>query len=194
MSTNRLGSISQKGAAISALSEDIESYPSADDNSVGEVSLRNGGIKLSKTVTMDQTGATTVDLFEITGSAKVKQLYGIISSVTDNADCTDVHFNANDGTNDIAITKTTTGTLTNCEVGSLIIKNDVAANVVDIELNSQIRIEETLGSYKEFFIVGKTGAVTNAIQLIYTGANSFDCDIEITIVVELLGDSTIAVA
>ena len=194
MSKNKLGSVSHKGSVIDAMLDDTEDWAAGDLNSLKETSHRSGGLAYTKSVQVNGSGATTVNLFSFTGIIQVRQLFAHITAKADNDACTDVHFNINDGTNDLPLTKVTTGTLTGCEVGTTLIKNAAAATVVDIELNTQIRLDETLAAiFGQFVMVGKVG-VTNYLQLIYTGATGFDCTMDVHIVVDCLCDSGSIVA
>lgn len=133
-----------------------------------------GKRKLSKSVTLSADATTAaVDLFTVTGAVKILDLYGIVTSKTTLTNMTDCHFNVNDATIDVPLTKSTTLTMSAAVVGSVVFKNCQAATAAGFLSGATTAIAEsadyTWGDYTP--VIKKSGATTT-IQFIYTTSDS----------------------
>lgn len=132
-------------------------------DSVHDYLVRSSGEPLSKTVTMNANNTTAnVNCFQLTGSVEILKIWGKIATKTTLTNCTDVHFDLYDSTASVAITKTTTGTLSGMAVGTIFVKNADASVVVAVADNAAGKVTEPPANraFFPFIVTQKTGANT----------------------------------
>lgn len=116
----------------------------------------------------------SITLFTVTGSVKVLDIYGVVTTVLSN-NHTAAHWRLNDGTNTPAITLATGTTLSSANVGSLIEKKGLVAAALVLNQSDQCRVSEHatsgLNPDTPFDIVAKNGATTT-IEYRYTTTNT----------------------
>ena len=142
-------------------------------NSQHDYLRRSGGIKVTKTITINGDDETAdVDCFILTGSVEVLAIYGEIATATVLNSCTDVNFNLNDATATVQLTKATDPVLSDLAVGTMFVKNAAAASALAVADNVAGALTETaagVGPFQPFVITKKTGATTK-VRLTYTTA------------------------
>jgi len=128
-------------------------------------------INLTKSVSVSKTfsgtGATTVNLFQLTGTVKVNKLYGILTAKTTLANMTATYFALYDGTATNAITKND-GIFSTGIVGGVIAK--AAASSVTASINLAATgtiIDLAAGNYYPFLATQKS-TVNTFISFLYT--------------------------
>ncbi len=105
--------------------------------------IRSGGKHVTKTITLSANAASAnVNVFQLTGTAKIVSLHGEILTATTLTNCTSVYFDLWDGTTSVPITKTTGAAMSGFGVGSFFIKDADVASALSTLNNNQGRIKE----------------------------------------------------
>lgn len=165
--------------------------------SIHEYLDRVAGDLTTKVITINGDDATVnVNCFQITGSVEVMKIYGKVLTKTVLDSCTDINFNLNDSTATVQLTKSTTATaLSNLAIGTIFIKNSVAADAVAVANNAAGALTEPATGNKAYFpfiVTQKTGANTY-IRFTYTTAgNAQNSTFQIWVEYRPIGVGTLA--
>jgi hypothetical protein len=130
----------------------------------------NNFYKLKTSVTLAGSGGLeALDLFKINGAVKIKKLEGIVKSATTLTNMTDCHFNINDATIDVPITKSTTLTMSTAIVGSVVFLDSEETDIAGFLSGATAGLLSSAGYSWNYSIevIQKTGVETN-IQFVYT--------------------------
>ncbi len=128
------------------------------------------GDQIMKSITLSASGGTeSINIFSLTGSVEVLKLYGEVTNADTLANLTAGNFNLWDGAVPIALTKNT-GVLSGVGVGSLFLKNAVAANNWAVADNATGVLTEPAAGVKAFtpFVVTQKTGVATYIRMTYT--------------------------
>lgn len=124
----------------------------------------------SKTLVGNNQAGVAVPIFTVKGSVEVIGLWGVVTTVL-GANNTAAYWRLNDGTAQSNITVNTGTTLSAAPVGSIIVKNGLAAAALALLSSSQERVSEptTLETryFSPFLVVAKTAVTTN-IEFLYS--------------------------
>ena len=149
-------------------------------NSPWDILHRAGGYTVSKRITITGSGgAASVNCFSVTGSVRVKGLWGIVDDVTDIAAltvCSWELYAAADAA--IPITAAAGTTLTGASLNSLIAKTGAAATALVLANSNQARVLEgaTPFLFFEFGATQKDGVATY-IRFLNTTDADVNCKI-----------------
>lgn len=114
----------------------------SDNTSEGAI-IRVGGKHATKTITLSANNTSSnVNVFQLTGTAKIVSLHGEILTAATLTNCTSVYFDLWDGTTSVPITKTTGAAMSGFGVGSFFIKDADVASALSTLQNNQARIKE----------------------------------------------------
>jgi hypothetical protein len=130
------------------------------------------GTELFNTKNITAADAGVVDLFQLNQAIAVDALFGFVTDATDLTDMTSIYFDAWDGAVSLSLTKTTTADLSGLGVGTNFIKNEVAANELDVLDAATVAISEPASNKvgKTILITPKNGGTTK-IRYRYSSAN-----------------------
>lgn len=119
------------------------------------------------------TGAQTLNIATIAGCVTLMEITMIASTVTDSTTFSNVKFALYDGTNTVDLTAVVDGS--SCVTGSKFFKTAVAATALTYLNADQVRFAESVFN-KPFVesIVNAKPAVTNYLQLLFTGDGDTD--------------------
>lgn len=141
-----------------------------DDNDA-PVSGFGVSISNSKNLTANNAAGTAVPIFHVTGTVMVLSLWGTVTTAL-GANNTAAYWRLNDQTTQSNITLNTGTALSGAGVGSIIVKNGLAAAALALLNNSQERVSEptTLETsyFSPFVAVQKVGGVTTDIEFVYS--------------------------
>jgi hypothetical protein len=118
-------------------------------------------------------GAESINMFQLTGTVEVVSIHGFVSEATTLANLTGGSLQLWDSTAAIQITKND-GVLSGMGVGTLLVKNAVAANTIAIADNAVGALTEGASlakAFAPFFITQKLGADTY-IRWTYTTSDT----------------------
>lgn len=164
------------------------------DNTPYGALIRGKGRVVTKELSLDGTGAQTDNVFTVTGSVEIIDIYGVLTDATDVTTLSGASFTAYDGTNTVDITESTTGVdLSGATVNSLIIKNNTNANAAVLNDSSQVRVNDTVTNeiFAPFIITAKNGATTY-IRFNFTGDADTDAVMKIYLsFIELSDDGNV---
>lgn len=127
----------------------------------------------SKSITLTGSNATVVTpLFSITGSVKVLELYGIVTT-TIGTNHTAAYWRLNDQVAQVNISLNTGTTVTSAGVGSLLARNSVATVALTLDNSTAGKVRDPVAAtaadtYMPFIVVQKVGAVETDIEYVYT--------------------------
>jgi hypothetical protein len=132
-------------------------------------------VSTSKTLVANNTTAA-VPIFSLTGTVDVLALYGIVTTVL-GSNNTAAFFRLNDQTAQVSITLATGTTLSSAPVGSLILRNALAATALVLKSSAAGAIVEPNTAaapdpFVPFMITQKTGSITTNIEFDYTTTNT----------------------
>jgi hypothetical protein len=135
-----------------------------------------------------------MNLFAFTGAVTIMNQWGLITSVTSLANCTNVFADAWDGTSSVLITSDGID-ISGAEVDTLMFKDQINTSVFSHAVSDQVRIYETrdddaLG--RPFTLVGKNG-VTNYIRLHLTTNTSIAFSMFVNFRASLANGSTLEI-
>lgn len=143
----------------------------ASDNTPEGSLIRTGGKHASKTITLNANNTTaSVNVFQVTGVVEVLQLHAEIKTATTLTNCTSIYFNLYDGTNTVAITKSTGAAISGYNAGGFIIRDSDSSVALSTINNDQCRIKEAPTGTKvhtPFLTIQKT-ATNTYIRFTYT--------------------------
>lgn len=149
-----------------------------------------GGISRSVSKNLTGTGATTVNLFSLSGHVRIIEIFGEVTAVTDSTTLSGFHLEANDGTNTVDLSANTLD-LSGTVVGSTFSKTGVAANALAYDVGSEVKYEESSSGprvFTEGLLSQKYGTATY-LRVAFTGDAATDVTISVCIKYEPL-DST----
>lgn len=152
-------------ALTATFNRDANKVPIVND---GLVSITNASLIVNNT-----TGSNII--FNLTGSIQVLALYGVVTTVL-SSNITAAHYRLNDQTAQPAISLATGTTLSSAAVGSVIMRDRLAATALTFINSSAGRITESsavnLGYFSPFILTQKTGAIQTDIEFRYTTTNT----------------------
>jgi len=168
---NPAGSI---GAIVDALNT---IYPSSYQCDTPYCSLIHaGGDFVTKSVTLTGNGASTENLFTVTGQVRVIGIYFDVDSVTDSTTFSNVKLETDDGTAQDDITAIVNGS--GCVAGSLFQRNNTSGNALGFhDAAAGGVLESALSDVLAPFSLIQKNATTTYVRLSYTG----DANTDITI-------------
>lgn len=163
-----MATTSSQAATQEALNNAIPSAPTV--NSINSITRRAGGLLASKVITLSANNTTaSVNIFQLTGSVKIKKLFGIITTKTTLANLTVGSFDLYDSTAVVQLTKAD-GALSGCAVGTMVAKIASNATTWGKNDNAAGAVMETAGVPDVFamcVVTQKTGANTY-VRFTYT--------------------------
>jgi hypothetical protein len=151
-------------------------------NSLADMTKRQGGFLVTKTNTCNGNGAQADNLFTVTGTVKVLEIYGVCTEATNATTLSDNSLNLNDGTLDVEITDANAPTdLSGILVGGTLISEGLnPSNPIKFFDNTTTAIWRDAGwegiQTSMFFI--KKATATTYIQHLFTGDADTDVDIK----------------
>ncbi len=141
-----------------------------DDND-SPVALAALVLSNSKNLTASNASGTAVPIFHVTGAVQVLALYGVVTTALGVA-CTATYWRLNDQTTQSNITVNTGTDISAAPIGSVIVKNGLAAAALVLLSSSQERVSEptTLETmyFSPFVAVQKTAGVKTDIEFLYS--------------------------
>jgi hypothetical protein len=158
------------------MSAAMPAYSTLDPNSAFREIQDIDGIHVQKSVTLTGNGASTENLFQVTGTCQVKMLFGFCTEATDSTTLSNFKWELWDSTAATNITGTVNasgavaGALVYKEallVGAAVFANPTTGLVVEPAANKK--------TFEPFIAMQKTGANTY-IRLSYTGDATSDTD------------------
>lgn len=153
--------------------------PNYPQNSPAHSLVHTAGYHVDKTVTLNGNGASTENLFTVTGSVRAVELSFHVTVLGDSTTFSGVKFELDDGTAQTDITAAVDGS--GCLADATFVKVNTAANPLLFMDNSAGFFQDAvLSSELAEFVVAQKAATTTYIRLAYTGDGTTD----ITIVAE----------
>ena len=143
------------------------------DDSIHDYFHSSVGEGVTKTITLSGTGATSLNIFPLTGTVEVVSIHGFITAAATLTNLTGGHLELWDSTAAVDLTKND-GALSGMGVGTLLVKNALAASTIGIADNVAGALTEGASlskAFAPFFITQKTGANTY-IRWTYTTTDS----------------------
>ena len=153
--------------ALDAFNIDIPSGPEGD--SVHDYLEQVSGEHISNIITLTGTGATSVNIFQLTGTVEILQLHGAVLTADTLTDMTAVHWELFADAAAVDITKND-GDLSAMAVGTFFAKTGAASVTMGINDNvAAAMIEPAAGpkAFAPFIITQMTGTATY-LRLTYT--------------------------
>jgi len=137
-------------------------------------------ITVRKTITLAGNGATTTNVFLLTGSVRIHEIGGTVTEATNSTTLQNVALILYDGTNTVDITKSDEGT--DCSattVGSFMYKGQVETAAITYEEADQCRFANVMqeGSGYGTVVTAKNGVATY-IKVSFTGDADTDTDVQ----------------
>lgn len=156
--------------------DEVWSKANVTDSIVTRESSLNfaGGIGLiNESVSVTGSGATTINVFKITGCVVIQELGATITSVSDSTTFSDVKFTVYDGSVSANLTATVDGS--NAIAGSKFYKTAVVGTALTYLKSDQVRVIESAFNkpFVETIVNSKTGSDTY-IVFNFTGDASTD--------------------
>jgi len=145
-------------------------------NSINSIARRSGGLIVSKTNTCNGDGAQTDNIFTITGSVEILNIWGVCTEATNATDLAACSFAIYDGTATLELTDS--GAPTDCSginVGDFIFKNGASATVALVRHNNDAAVLTDVVETK--VRVTKKLATATYIQFLFNGDANTDVDI-----------------
>lgn len=146
-------------------------------NSVADLLVRQNGLLVTKTLTCNGDGAQKDNIFTLTGTVDVLEIWGVCTEATNSTDLADCYLNLNDATADLDLTDHDAPTdCSGMAVGDVVFKNGASATVAlayhDIATGELTDLTQTIARISK-----KTAAATN-IQFCFNGDANTDVDIK----------------
>lgn len=163
-------------AVVNVFKRAIPEHTTLDENSPYHHLNDMAGIHRDKTLTLDNDGSTTVNLFKITGTVLIKHLFGTCTRVGDSTVLSGVKFELDDGTAQSDITAAVNAS--SAVVGAQIQKIATASGAAEF-INPTTAIVTDAGSkilFEPFELTQKTGGINTYVRLAYTGNANTDID------------------
>lgn len=141
------------------------------------VPITQFGFSAQKEITLSANNTTAnVALFTITGSVRVHSLQGVVTTVI-GSNHTAAYWRLNDQTAQPAISLATGTTVSSAAVGSLLLRNSVAAVALTLDNASAGRVRDPVAATAPdvampFDVVQKTAGVLTQIEYVYTTTNT----------------------
>lgn len=142
--------------------------------SVTDYIHRGMGHEVSKVITLiGDSNTTNYNCFQLTGSVEIIKIYGQITTTSTFANATACHFNLVSDGADVDITKND-GVLSGLAIGSIFVKNAVAATTMAIATNADVALTEPAAGVKAFtpFIITQKTGTSSYIRFTYTTSDS----------------------
>lgn len=148
-------------------------------NSLYATTRKQGGEIVTKTLTCDGNGAQTDNIFQITGTVRVIELYGVCTEATDSTTLSATSFTLYDGTNTEDVTESSTGTdLSGIGVDGFVAKTATAGTALTFHDNSQVRITGSANRVFTPFATTQKASTNTYIRFNFTGDANTDTDIK----------------
>lgn len=162
-----------------ALEQGIESYSYSEDTPLSNL-VYSGGRITQKSVNLVNDGATTENLFTVTGAVRVLELYGVATAVVDADTFSGVKFELDDGTAQSDITAAVDAS--SIVEGGLLLKqgNAAAALIFSNPTAGVVLNAASKWPMEPCILVQKTGGVTTYIRIAYTGDADTDYTLNFT--------------
>jgi hypothetical protein len=148
----------------------IGSFP-RDDN---RVPITSEGVQVTKAIVTNSTAATAVvPIFTVTGSVKVKSLYGVVTT-TLGSNQTAAHWRLNDQTVATQVISLVTGTtVSNAAVGSLLIRHSLVSVALKLSTAAAGVVFDPVAAtapdlMMPFGVIQKVGGILSQIEYVYT--------------------------
>jgi len=145
-------------------------------NSPFDYGMQTAGIVVSKSNTCNGDGAQTDNIFTITGTVDILNIWGVCTEATNATDLAACSFAIYDGTATLELTDS--GAPTDCSginVGDVVFKNGASATVALARLNNDAGALSDLTQTKTR--VTKKLAVATYIQFLFNGDVNTDVDL-----------------
>ena len=164
------------GAVTRAMSVAILGHETLDDNAAFHRLNDVAGIHSIKTLTLTGNGATTENLFTVSGTVIVEHLFAYCTEATDSTTLSNFKFELDDGTaqSDITGTVNASGAVADAQI----FKTATAAGAAEF-INPSAGTVTDAGAktlFEPFFLSQKTGDVTTYVRVSYTGDATSDTD------------------
>jgi hypothetical protein len=152
------------------------------DHIYGTPAVNINGRQVRKSIKLQGDGATTLDLFSVTGSVNIISLCMVATTVTDATTLQLVKFETDDETAQVALT----GAVLSSGIveGAIWCKDNAAAQPLVLDDPTAALVSEPLAGEHMFYparVVQKTGGVTTVIRVSFTGDANTDVDVIVTI-------------
>jgi hypothetical protein len=158
------------------MSIDIPDHTLISDNSAFHRLNDIAGVHVTKNLTLNGNGATTANIFTVTGSVLIRFLYAYCTEADDTTTLTNTKFELDDGTAQSDITGVVNAS--GAVVGAMLIKTATAAGALEL-VNPSAGVVTDAGAknlFEPFLLTQKTGGVTTYIRVSYTGDATADSD------------------
>jgi hypothetical protein len=137
------------------------------------------GIQVTKTNTCNGNGAQTDNLFSVTGTVKVLDIWGECTEATNSTDLADNSLALYDGTNTVEITDGNAPTdCSGITAGDILYRNGASASVAIVFINDAANTVTDVVSEDLSFIIQKKAATTTYIRHLFNGDANTDVDIK----------------
>jgi hypothetical protein len=136
-----------------------------------------GGIIVEKVHTLVGSNATViVPLFKITGSVKIKALYGVVEVVL-GSNLTATHWRIDDQTAQVVISASAGTTISSLAVGSVLARKSLVSVALTADNASAAKVIDPVAAtapdvYMPFIVTQKTGGVLTELEFVYTTTNT----------------------
>lgn len=139
-------------------------------------------LKVTKTVNLLSAGSPhTLNIFKIIGTIEITEAHAFITRVTTLTNLTGLYFDLWDGTISVEITDSVGGVLSNAPVGTIVVKDKVASEIVTCIFADQCRVDEPAPDKKyhqPFTVTQKNGVDTYIRARFASTDNPVNFDIE----------------
>lgn len=120
-----------------------------------------GRILFAEDIIITGTGTVNLNVFKINGTIRVLNSWAEITEVTTLNNLTDLYSDVWDGTNSVALTKTSGVSLSGAPVGTFFTKDKASAETYSVALANEVRVlEATTKNAVPFYITQKHGVDT----------------------------------
>lgn len=107
------------------------------------------------------TGVVNLNIFKLLGTVRVFNTWAQITEITTLANLTDMHADAWDGANSVALTKSPGAILSGAPVGSFFTKDKASTETYSVNLADEVRVIESINKNAvPFYITQKNGVDT----------------------------------
>ncbi|MCK9370679.1 hypothetical protein M0R04_12280 [Candidatus Dojkabacteria bacterium] len=146
-------------------------------NSINSITRRTGGLLITKTNTCNGDGAQTDNIFTVTGSVEILDIWAVCTEATNATDLAACSLAIYDGTATLELTDS--GAPTDCSginVGDLLFKNGASATVALVRQNNDAAVLTDVTETK--VRVTKKLNTATYIQFLFNGDVNTDVDIK----------------
>jgi hypothetical protein len=147
-----------------------------DENSAYHRLNDIAGIHVDKSLTLNGNGATTTNIFQVTGSVRAIKLFGYCTEATDSTTLSNFKWELDDGTAQSDITGVVNAS--GAVAGAILMKTATAAGATQF-INPSAGVVTDAGSkslFEPFLLTQKTGGVNTYVRISYTGDATSDTD------------------